>query len=695
MSNGQAGRLRRAWERAEAHSFLELLALTGIAVAQPVLDVLNNSPETLIGHQAGGIAIVLATAVIVLAPALALWGLETLVGLLSRRARDWMHLVLLGLLAGVIAVEVAKRATPLRPSRLIAGGVVVALVAAALTRLSLVRLWLRYLAIAPLAFALLFLSTSPVRTLLVEDTGRSPDVAVRRPAPVVMMVLDEFPLMSLLDGRGRIDRDLYPNLAALADGANWYRNDTTVSPLTTSATPAILTGRYPTRAGIAPTLAALPENVFTLLGRTYEVQASEIFTALCPRNLCHGGSGRSIGAVGPLLGDAIDTFGRLASPTRSRAPVQFSGDLRGEPDAPARVRAFIRSLGRSESEKPRLDFIHLMLPHGAWRYLPSGQRYEAPNPPTGFAFTSWSDEATALAARQRHLLQVRYTDAVVGQVMARMKALGTYDESLFIVTSDHGAAFTARAPYRAISAANYEQILWTPLFVKLPGQTRGEVSDRQVRSIDVVPTIADVLGVKLPWKVDGTSVLRSRRETDNLRVLSWPGRDQLKPRADGYLRLDARAGFAHVLQAAVPKGGGDGSLALYQAGRFGRLVGEQVDRLPAAAPTAFTARLDDPERWTDVDPGAAEIPVYVSGKVRTREPVAVVVSVNGVVGGWSETFKELTTGGFGFGERNRRGFFTLIPPQLLRPGRNEIEVFVARADAGSVALSPIPFIANR
>jgi hypothetical protein len=691
MSTTQAGRLGRAWERANAQSFLELLALTGIAVAQPVFDVLNNSPETLIGHQASGVAIVLATVVVVLAPPLALWGLETVVGALNRRAGAWLHTGLLGFLAGVVAVEVAKRATPLRPSRLIAGGVVVALVAAALTRLSLVRLWLRYLAIAPLAFAVLFLSTSPVRALLVENAGRSPDVGVRRPAPVVVMVLDEFPLMSLLDGRGQIDRSLYPNFAALADGANWYRNNTTVSPLTASAVPAILTGRYPTRFGIAPTLTNLPENLFTLLGNTYEMHASEIFTSLCPRNLCQG-SGRSIGAVGPLLGDAVDVFNRLASPSRSTAPVQFSGDLRGEPDAPARVRAFIRSLRRSE--RPRLDFIHLMLPHGAWRYLTSGQRYEAPNPPTGFVFNAWGDDSVALAARQRHLLQVQYTDAVIGEVMARMKALRTYDESLFIVTADHGAAFTAKTSYRAISAANYEQILWTPLFVKLPGQTRGEVSDRQVRSIDVLPTIADVLGVKLPWKVDGTSVLRSRRERDNIRVLSWPGRDQLKARADGYLRLDARAGFAHVLQSAVPKGGGGADLALYQVGRFGSLVGEQVDRLPSAPAVAFTARLDEPDRWTDVDPGTAEVPVYVSGKVRTREPVAVVVSVNGIVGGWSETFKELARAGF-FGERNRRGFFTMIPPHLLRAGRNQIEVFVARGDAGSASLSPVPFITDR
>ena len=570
MSSARPGRLRQAWARPEAKAFLELLALTGIAVAQPVLDVINNSPETIIGHQASGVAIVLATVVVVLVPALALWGLETVVRILNRRVGDWLHTGLLGFLAGVVAVEVAKRETPLRPSRLIVGGVVVALVAAALTRLSLVRLWLRYLAIAPLAFAVLFLSTSPVRALLTEnqDTDRSADVAVRHPAPVVMIVLDEFPLMSLLDGQGRIDRSLYPNFAALADGANWYRNDTTVSPLTTSAVPAILTGRYPAGFGVAPTLANLPENVFTLLGHTYEEHASEVFTALCPRNLCQRSS-RAIGAVGPLLGDAVDVFGRLASPSRSTTPLGFSGTGTGEPDAPTRVRAFIRSLGRSE--RPRLDFIHLMLPHGAWRYLPSGQHYDAPNPPKGFGFTSWGDDASTLAARQRHLLQVRYTDAVVGQVVARMKALGTYDKSLFIVTADHGAGFTGGSPSRGVSAANYEQILWTPLFVKLPGQTRGEVSDRQVRSIDVLPTIADVLGDQ--------AALEGRRHVG----ASLPSRERHRP--------------SPPLATGRPAGAESRRLPPPRRGRALRTCCARCPRV-AAALTLLSTRSDGSEAWS-------------------------------------------------------------------------------------------------
>ena len=52
---------------------------------------------------------------------------------------------------------------------------------------------------------------------------------------------------------------------------------------------------------------------------------------------------------------------------------------------------------------------------------------------------------------------------------------------------------------------------WVPLFVKEPGQTEGVVSDANVLTVDVVPTIADVLDIDIPYPVDGRSALGSPR----------------------------------------------------------------------------------------------------------------------------------------------------------------------------------------
>ena len=51
--------------------------------------------------------------------------------------------------------------------------------------------------------------------------------------------------------------------------------------------------------------------------------------------------------------------------------------------------------------------------------------------------------------------------------------------------------------------ANADMIFPVPLFIKLPGQTEGRVSSEDAQSIDLVPTIAAVAGITVPWQVAG------------------------------------------------------------------------------------------------------------------------------------------------------------------------------------------------
>src|SRR5690606_24984891 len=47
------------------------------------------------------------------------------------------------------------------------------------------------------------------------------------------------------------------------------------------------------------------------------------------------------------------------------------------------------------------------------------------------------------------------------------------------------------------------EIAYVPLLVKAPGQTTGSVDDRNVQGVDLLPTLADLVGVEIPWEVDG------------------------------------------------------------------------------------------------------------------------------------------------------------------------------------------------
>ncbi len=104
-----------------------------------------------------------------------------------------------------------------------------------------------------------------------------------------------------------------------------------------------------------------------------------------------------------------------------------------------------------------------------------------------------------LQAYQRHLLQVGYADRLLGDLLERLRDTGMYDRSLVVVTADHGMSFREGESGRVASQANLEDIAFVPLFVKQPGQERGEVVDHHVETIDVLPTIAEVLGFRIPW----------------------------------------------------------------------------------------------------------------------------------------------------------------------------------------------------
>ena len=93
-------------------------------------------------------------------------------------------------------------------------------------------------------------------------------------------------------------------------------------------------------------------------------------------------------------------------------------------------------------------------------------------------------------------------------LLRRLEATGLYDRALVIVTADHGVSFEPKGLMREVAPQNLADIAGVPLFVKYPGQSRGRIDDRDAKTIDIVPTIADVLGVTIPWHVDGVSLRR-------------------------------------------------------------------------------------------------------------------------------------------------------------------------------------------
>ena len=641
------------WWRLESRRFVEVFALCGFAFTQPLLDLFGRAVEQFALRAASPVEIVGFAVAVTVLPAAALSIGGALTSALGRRVRTAVHALVL---AGLVGATVVQAARPLATGPpLFALAVVVAVAGvAAYVRFAAVRLWLAFAALAPLGFLALFLLTSPSADLLREGAGAA-DVDVAAPAPVVVLVLDELPLESLIDESGDLDASLYPNLASFAGDAHWFRNTTTVAPATWHAVPAVLTGQNP-EDGTRPVAGDHPENLFTLLGGSYDLQVTETVSRLCPVSLCPA---RSVeGSVWRgLAGDAARVLrSRLALHREADDPVSGFASLPGAVPEEGRVgdltvpqpERFSALLDGLDDDPRTLHLLHLLLPHVPWRHLPDGATYATPSPDVGrsrFRLDRWNpEEWPTIQARQRHLLQLGYVDELLGNLMGRLREVGLYDDALVVITADHGISFEPDGPIRSIEGqplnpSTTPDVLWVPFFVKEPGQTEGTVSDANVLTIDVVPTIADVLGVEIPWHVDGRSALGPPRSSADK---PFYGNDGGQGEVDvaAPVLVDGHAVWPQVLarSAALFLPAGEGRDRLWRIGPSPELVGTAVDDLPTGRLEPTDVLLAEPRAFDDVHLEDI-LPLLVRGQLPEAspgEPLALVV--NGVVAATGEAY---------------------------------------------------------
>jgi len=103
--------------------------------------------------------------------------------------------------------------------------------------------------------------------------------------------------------------------------------------------------------------------------------------------------------------------------------------------------------------------------------------------------------------------EVTYMDAHVGRLLDELRERGILDDAIVILTGDHGETFWEHADFWHHGAWVYETNLHVPLIVRMPdGRGRGQTVDDHVATIDLFPTILDLLEIPLPEEVDGISL---------------------------------------------------------------------------------------------------------------------------------------------------------------------------------------------
>jgi hypothetical protein len=258
-----------------------------------------------------------------------------------------------------------------------------------------------------------------------------------------------------------------------------------------------------------------------------------------------------------------------------------------------------------------------------------------------------------------------------------LKRLDLFDEALFIVTADQGIAFIPGLPKRQLRTETIGQVAAVPFFVKLPGQSDGRISDAPLETIDLVPTVADVLDLSVTWRgLDGVSgfskaIPKNRRR--GFRGLRFDSSSK---------EVLTAARFKYRVFSQAPR---RGQLDPFRIGpgQSERLVGLKVGEDRVVATSTLPAVVRNLDAYERADPEAEFFPALVDGYVPDAtpgQPIEIAIAIDGSIAAITRTFTE----------DERVKFTALLPPRFFTRASHQIELFVVdQTDPARLARLPV------
>lgn len=656
--------------------FLLPFALCGFAVAQPIYNLLLQTPVFLFARQNTELHIWVLTVVLsLLSPLIPVLPAIWLQNRWPRLALAWCWILSSAFASLFVAQFISGKlalAWPLYISLCIAAGALISWMML-FTRWSLLT---RVLALPAVIFPTWFLLFSPLSDRIDNYAAAAPQKTIGEQhfPDVVFVLLDELPLATLMDNDGQVDASLFPGFARLQSISNWYYDSISVSDNTGSAVPAILTGRYHDhRSGLG--FSAQPVNLFTLIRHQYDYNVAESVTRFCPQSLCPLYSPGHVSQVRALLLDLAAIYLHRVVPEewKTLLPVvtnNWSGFFaprqvffpkgwgqhaaeQSEIDRPGFFNQFTDSI--HDQERPVLNFMHILYPHEPNAYLPSGENYGL-EWMRGQSKEVWGDlEWGVISGKQRHYLQVQHLDRLIGRLLDHLQQHQMLQDTLVVVVADHGISFTLNDTRREISDVNAAALLRVPLFIKLPGQTSGRRIEAPVMTIDILPTVLEAIGFSTDTiELDGADLQRLKEGSPRERFFI--------PRSKYEFRLldDAESDFtalvaenrAHLKLDRAESG-------MWEIGPYDHLRGQSLEVICNKTVADFNIGYDGFQALPNTDP-TESLPAFVVG-VFQNNPAAnesrpfLITSNN-----------RLVASGHTWVFRGNSVFFALVEPHFVK-----------------------------
>jgi arylsulfatase A-like enzyme len=297
-----------------------------------------------------------------------------------------------------------------------------------------------------------------------------------------------------------------PHVDEMAGGGVLFENAISQAPWTLPSFASVFTSLYPTQHG-ATTVETMMRTTFpTLAGILSENGYATGAVVNAPVLRSDYGLNRGFGFYNEPPGEIERPADRV-----TREALEWIGDL---------------------EDRPFFAFVHYFDPHLAYAPPPPYDRLYDP----GYEGTIGSSfdldyfsskEASVIreeinlldAADRNHIVslydgEVAFTDQAVGDLLNGLGESGLDDNTLIVFLSDHGEEFFEHGGLDH-GHSLYGELIRVPLVFRLPGGSPGGVRiARQVRLIDVAPTILDCVGINGEFQFEGVSLMGLMRGED-------------------------------------------------------------------------------------------------------------------------------------------------------------------------------------
>jgi choline-sulfatase len=261
-----------------------------------------------------------------------------------------------------------------------------------------------------------------------------------------------------------------PALDGLAEQGIRFAQAYTPSPITNTSHASILTGLLPSAHGVTdfarPLVPKHPTWAEVLKKNGYQTAAFIGAVILDSK------------ALAPGLDRGFDFYDNF--PEHSKTKSRWGRVERRGLEVVQRAEAWRDAHPRG----PHFVWIHLYDPHDPYEPpLPYSKQYKD----------------------RLYDGEIAYADSALANFVEHLKKHGWYENSLIIVVGDHGEGLGEHHE-QTHGIFLYDSTLHVPLIIKLPTRSDGSVIQSQVRTIDLLPTVLDLLNISPPERLDGESL---------------------------------------------------------------------------------------------------------------------------------------------------------------------------------------------